>query len=98
MVSSASGSERYGLPAGLQRERMLSNQLQITSASDHSHGVSSASPFILKMDSKVPLMAVSRQLNRFERTLFKIAPFLAGLLIAARVGSIVVLTFLHNTR
>jgi hypothetical protein len=77
---------------------MLCNQLQVTRASEYSHGVSSASAVILKMDSKVPLMAVSRQLNRFERMLFKIALLLAGLLIVARIGSIVVLTFLHDPR
>jgi hypothetical protein len=51
------------------------------------------------MASKVPVMAVSgRQLNRFEQMLFRVALFLAVLLVVARVASIVFLTFLHHTR
>lgn len=42
-------------------------------------------------------MAVSRwQLSRFERILFRAALVLAGLLVAARIGAIVILTFLHH--
>ena len=44
-------------------------------------------------------MTVSgRQLNRFEHTLFRVALFLAALLIIARVASIVFLTFLRHVR
>jgi hypothetical protein len=46
----------------------------------------------------VPLMAVSgRPLNSFERTLFRGALLLAGLLIAVRLGSIIIFTFLHHS-
>lgn len=44
-------------------------------------------------------MAVSgSRLNRFERVLLWGALTLAGLLIAARIGSMLLLTFLHHTR
>jgi hypothetical protein len=38
------------------------------------------------------------QLNRFERFLFRAALILAGLLIIARVGAMLLLTFLHHAR
>jgi hypothetical protein len=51
------------------------------------------------MDSEVPSMALSGiEPNRFERMLLRVALVLAGLLILARVGSIVVLTFFHHIR
>ena len=44
-------------------------------------------------------MAVSdKELNRFERTLFRIALLLTGLLIVARLGSMIVIAFLRHTR
>lgn len=44
-------------------------------------------------------MAVSGgPLNRFERVLFKAALVLAGLLVLARVGAVVVLSFLRHIR
>jgi hypothetical protein len=43
-------------------------------------------------------MAVSGwQLNRFERILFKTALVLGGLLVVARIASVVILTFLHHS-
>jgi len=38
------------------------------------------------------------RLNRFERILLWAALVLGGLLVLSRVGTIVVLTFLHHTR
>ncbi|HTY85578.1 MAG TPA: hypothetical protein VMB19_15265 [Silvibacterium sp.] len=44
-------------------------------------------------------MAVSgSQLNRFERLLFKAALILAGLLILARLGAMLLLTVLRQVR
>ncbi len=44
-------------------------------------------------------MAVSRcQLNRFERILFSAALALAGLIVAVRIGAIVVMWYLHHIR
>jgi hypothetical protein len=54
---------------------------------------------MLKVDSKVPLMAASgSQLNRFERFLFKAAIILGGLLILARIGAMLLLTILRHVR
>jgi hypothetical protein len=54
---------------------------------------------MLTMDSKVPIMAVSSwQLNRFERMLFRAAVALAALLIAARIGAMLLVTILHHSR
>jgi hypothetical protein len=45
------------------------------------------------------IMAVSGwQLNRFERTLFRVAIALAGLLVLVRIAAIVLLAALHHTR
>jgi hypothetical protein len=42
---------------------------------------------------------VSRwQLNRFERVLFVAALALAAVIIAVRVGAIIVLSYLHHVR
>ncbi len=38
------------------------------------------------------------QLNRFERVVFTVALVLAGILVAARLGAIVVLTILRHCR
>lgn len=44
-------------------------------------------------------MAVSNwQLNRFERVLFWLALALAGVLVAVRVGAMVVVWYLHHPR
>ena len=44
-------------------------------------------------------MAVSRwQLNRFERVLFWAALVLGGVLVAARLGAVIVLTFVKHSR
>ena len=44
-------------------------------------------------------MAVSGwQLSRFERILLRAALVLAGLLVAVRIGAVVILTFLHHSR
>jgi hypothetical protein len=54
---------------------------------------------MLNMGSKVPAMAVSGwQLNRFERFLFWAAIVLAGVLILARIGAMLLLTILHHAR
>ena len=44
-------------------------------------------------------MAVSGwQLNRFERTLFRVALALAGILVVVRIGAVIVLGLLHHQR
>jgi hypothetical protein len=54
---------------------------------------------MLKVDSEDPLMAVSgSQLNRFERFLFRAAIILAGLLILARIGAMLLLSVLRHIR
>jgi hypothetical protein len=54
---------------------------------------------MLKMDTKVPVMAVSDwRLNRFERFLFGVAVVLAGVLIVVRLGAMLFLTTIHHIR
>lgn len=38
------------------------------------------------------------QLNRFERILFRIALILAGIILAVRVGAVLVMLCLHHVR
>lgn len=54
---------------------------------------------MLKLSSKAHLMAVSNwQLNPFERFLFRVALVLAGLLVAVRLGAVVIAWYLHHVR
>jgi hypothetical protein len=51
------------------------------------------------MNDPVVLMAAyGWQLNRLERWLFWLAALLAGLLVAARLGTIVIVSYLHYHR
>lgn len=43
-------------------------------------------------------MAISWQMNRFERVLFRVALALAALLVAVRVGFVAVVWYLHHIR
>lgn len=44
-------------------------------------------------------MPVSRwQLSRFERTLFRAALILAGLILVVRIGAIIIMLSLHHVR
>lgn len=55
--------------------------------------------FSLELSLKAVFMIVSGQhLNRFERTLFRAALVLAGLILMVRVGAIVVMFCLHHVR
>ena len=54
---------------------------------------------MLKSSLKAGSMVVSRwQLNRFERILFGAALALAVLIVAVRVGAILVMGYLHHIR
>jgi hypothetical protein len=52
-----------------------------------------------KVGFKGDFMAVSRwQVNRFERMLFRAALILAGLILAVRIGAIILMLSLHHIR
>jgi hypothetical protein len=38
------------------------------------------------------------QMNRFERILFRVALSMAGLIIAVRIGAVLVFWYLHHVR
>jgi hypothetical protein len=66
---------------------------------DCGHGLKIFAPLCSQLDSKVLVMPASDcQLNRLERLLFRAALALAGLLIVARIGAILLLTILHHSR
>jgi hypothetical protein len=44
------------------------------------------------------MAVVKSQLNRTERTLFRVALWVAGLLIVVRLVSIAIITLLHHVR
>jgi hypothetical protein len=54
---------------------------------------------LLGVGCKEVLMTASGpQMNRFERVLFRIAVVLAGILIAVRVGAMLLTWYLHHVR
>ena len=69
----------------------------VTTAGESSHCANPAAPLMLTMTFRGADMASSaNEMTRFERALLGVAFVLAGLLILARVASIIGLTFLHH--
>jgi hypothetical protein len=73
--------------------------LSLTSASDTEHCLRVAIGLALKVDDPVTLMLTpGLRLNRVERWLLGLALLLGGLLVLARLGTMLIVSYLHFHR